>query len=168
MRTWRTGASLRRSASFASVCRLEGIASVCGDTACPRLLRIQAAERTTLPGQPPEQRRRLPELAELAMKFGHAVVDFLHAYGVGIPHRAAAIRRETVSGQVHGVDIGGAQRVTLFQDARAFVDHGVNRALDDLLRGDGALRHAGLARGLSDERLDLRIRRSLARFIVAI
>ena len=57
----------------------------------------------------------------------HAVVDLLQADAVGVEHRAAAPGREAVAGQVDDVDVGGAQREALLEDARAFVDQRVDR-----------------------------------------
>src|SRR6516225_3775814 len=74
------------------------------------------------------------------MKFLDAPVDFLETDRIGVPHGASAIRREAVTGEINGVDVGGAQRMAFFKDARAFVDHDVDRALEDFVGSDGAAR----------------------------
>src|SRR5678810_500136 len=40
---------------------------------------------------------------------------------VGIEHRPAAVGREAVAGQVHHVDVGGAQRDAFLEDVRALI-----------------------------------------------
>ena len=55
-----------------------------------------------------EQRSGLPEFAVLLMKFADAIVNFFQADRIRIPHRAAAVRRETVAGEIDDVDIDGA------------------------------------------------------------
>src|SRR5215469_1969934 len=57
--------------------------------------------------------RRLPQRAMLFFELGDAVIDFLQPHRVGIPHRTAAIGRETVAVQINDVDVHGPQRKTL-------------------------------------------------------
>src|SRR6266571_3763626 len=62
-------------------------------------------ECAALLGQALQQRSRRPPLAVPGFEFAHAVVDFLEANRIGVPHRSAAIRREAVAGQINNVDI---------------------------------------------------------------
>jgi len=68
----------------------------------------------------------------LFVKFADAVVNFFQADRVRIPHGPAAMRREAVAGEIDDVDIDGAQRVSFFQNARAFIHQRVDQAIDDL------------------------------------
>ncbi len=78
-----------------------------------------------------QERGGLPEFAVGALEFQNAVVDFLQSHGIGVPHGAAAIGRESVAIEVDDVDIDGAQGESFFEDARAFVDQRVDAAIDD-------------------------------------
>ena len=87
---------------------------------------------------------------------------------VGIKHRAAAKQRKTVAAQVDHVDVGGTQRDAFFQNARAFIDHGIHQPLNDLLVSDAAPLNADVGRMLDDHRVDrlARNRLALARLVV--
>src|SRR5262249_26083884 len=78
--------------------------------------------------------------------------DVLKAHGVGVKHRPAAIHGEAVAGDVDHVDVDGALRDSFLDDARAFVDEGVDTALDDLGVGNRAARDAD-PRGVLDDQL---------------
>ena len=69
-----------------------------------------------------QQRSGFPQFAELLVEFGDPVANVLQADRVRVPHGSAAIAGKTVAGDVNDVDIGGAQRVAFFQNARAFID----------------------------------------------
>src|SRR6478609_1396868 len=106
---------------------------------------IEVCEAFAFFHQTLQQRRRLPEFSVLPVKFADAVVNFFEADSVCIPHRPAAVRGETIAGEVDDVDIDGAQRVAFFQNARAFIHQRVDQAIDDFFFGDGVLLHAGLS-----------------------
>src|SRR5207249_5404154 len=114
-----------------------------------------------------QQRRRLPELAVLALELADARVDLVQAHRIGIEHRAAAPSWETVAVHVDQVDVGGALRDALLEDLGAFVHQRVDRALHDLLVGDGAPLDAGFARAFDNQVVDDRVRngRAAARLI---
>src|SRR5579859_8196556 len=107
---------------------------------------IEVSEAFAFFGQTLEQRRRLPEFSVLLMKFADAVVNFFQADCVRIPHGTAAVRGETIAGEIDDVDIDGAERVAFFQDARAFVHQCIDQAIDNFFLGDGVLLHASLSR----------------------
>src|SRR5690606_37939687 len=54
-------------------------------------------------------------------------------------HRAAAIDRPAIAIDPHDIDIARALRLAFGQNQRAFVDHRIERALDNFLIGDLAL-----------------------------
>src|SRR5450755_1299450 len=109
-------------------------------------LLVQVGESAPFIRQLLEQRSRLPEFAVCAMKFADPVVDFLESDGIGIPHGAAAIGWEAVAVDVDDVDIHSAQGVSLFENAGAFVDQGVDAAIDNFFRRNLALWNAGFGR----------------------
>src|ERR1051325_3791801 len=82
---------------------------------------VKVGETLAFFSQTLEQRRRFPEFSVLLMKFADAIVNFFQADCVRIPHWAAAMRWETIAGEIDDVDIDGAQRVAFFQNARAFI-----------------------------------------------
>src|SRR5437667_8924581 len=104
----------------------------------------------------------------LTLEIKHPFVDLPQPDCVGIPHGSSAVGWKPVSVEINDIDISGAQRITLFENAGAFVDHGVNAALDDLLVTDGPPRNAGPPGRLFDQGFDFRIGERLSIFIVAI
>src|SRR6202007_1712706 len=105
-------------------------------------------------GQLDEQRRGLPLRALVALlealDGGEHLVE---ADAVGMEHRAAAVRQKAVAGEVHHVDVGGAQRDALLEDVRAFVGERVHAPRDDLLVGNLARLDADLLPVVLQERL---------------
>src|SRR5437763_1622819 len=97
------------------------------------LLHAVICKRLSLCGQLLQQRRGLPELAVLFVKFQNAVVNVFQADGIGIPHRPAAMSREAVAVDVDDVDVARPQRIVFFQDARAFVYQSVEAAVQNFL-----------------------------------
>src|SRR5215471_1714286 len=120
-------------------------------------LLIEVRELLSFFGELLEQRRRLPPIAMLFVELRDAVVNLLEADSIGIPHWPAAVRREAVAVDIDDVDIDGAQRVTLFENAGAFVDQRVDAAVDDLFLRDRVLLDAGLGSPLADQAGDLGI-----------
>src|SRR5262245_18584736 len=91
------------------------------------------------------------------MKLANLPVDAVEANGVGVPHGAAAPGRKAVAVDIDNVDIGSPQGKALLEDFCAFVDEGVDRALDDFLRRNCATRDAGGAGAVGENGLDFRI-----------
>src|SRR5579875_414861 len=151
IRTWRTGAASARAGTF-----------------LPRFLRVQTGERAALGGQAGQQRGRFPEFAELLPERTHALVNGFQTNGIGVPHGAAAVSGKTIAGEVDGIDIGGTQGITFFEDARAFVDHGINAALENFAVRDPALGNARCRGGFPDEVFNAGIGDGFALLIVAI
>src|SRR5277367_3921739 len=61
------------------------------------------------------------------------------------------MRGETVAVEIDDVDVRGAQSETLFEDAGAFVDQGVEAAVDDFVGGNLVLRCTGFGNPFRDE-----------------
>src|SRR6266496_538421 len=100
-------------------------------------VRISAVESLAFLCQADKQRRWLPLRALVALLEPlDCVQHFVQAYGVGIEHRSAAIRRKAIAGEIDHVDVGGAQRDAFLQNVRAFVGKRVDAALDDLVVRD--------------------------------
>src|SRR5690606_14454504 len=81
----------------------------------------------------PQQRRHFE--AVLFQRRGYLV----GAFQSGPEHRAAAIDRPAIAIDPHDIDVARALRLAFGQDQRAFVDHRIEGALDDLLIADLAL-----------------------------
>src|SRR5260370_14673749 len=112
------------------------------------LLLIEVGELLAFLSKLFEQRRRLPPVAMLFVKFADAIVDLLEADRVGIPHGPAAVGGEAVPVDIHHVDVHGAQRVAFVQNAGALVHQAIDAALADLLFRHRMLLHAGFSRRL--------------------
>src|SRR3546814_17087824 len=82
--------------------------------------------------------------------------DLVGALDTRPEHRAAAIDRPAIAIDPHDIDVARALRLAFGQDQRAFVDHRIERAFDDLLIGDFALFDAGLRAALLDDLGDAR------------
>src|SRR5260221_5365103 len=115
-----------------------------------------------------EQWRWLPPVSVLLVKFADTLVHFLEADGVRVPHWTAAVRRKAVTGEINDVDVHRSQRVTFFQNARAFVHQRVDTAIDDLFGGNLALLDAGFAGPLAHEPRDFRIGNPAALRVVLV
>src|SRR5271154_3169590 len=102
------------------------------------------------------------------MKFFDAGQDFFQAYGVGVPHGAAAMGGEAVAVQVDDVDVGSAESVAFFENARALVDKGIEAAVRDFVGGDLMLRSAGFGDPLFDEGVYFGIGRGSAILVVFV
>src|SRR5207244_2242239 len=109
--------------------------------ASTRLIEPAARAREAL-----QQRRGRPLLAVCALELADAREHLAEADGVGPEHRAAAPGGEAVAVDIDHVDVGGALRDPLLEDARAFVHQRKHRAIDDLGVLDPALRDAGFLR----------------------
>ena len=68
----------------------------------------------------------------------HPAHHFRQSQPVGVEHRATAIPRKAVAGEVRDVDVRGAQCDAFFQDARALVDQCEDAPADDFVVVDGA------------------------------
>src|SRR6185295_5822295 len=74
-------------------------------------------------GEFDEQGRGLPDLSHVAfLEFLDRRQHLRQAHGVGVEHRPAAVRRETVAGEVDHVDVGSAQRDALLEDVSRLGD----------------------------------------------
>jgi hypothetical protein len=91
------------------------------------------------------------------MEFRDSRVDLFEADGFRIPHRAAAMSGEGVAIQINNVGVRGAQGVALPQDARAFVDQGIDATVGDFRGGDLSLRNARFLDPLSNKFIHLGI-----------
>ena len=92
------------------------------------------------------------------MKLLDALIYFLQADRVCIPHRPAAIGREAVAVEINDVNIHGAQGIAFFQDACSFIHQRVDAAIHNFLGVNLALRNACLGCPLADQFLYLRVR----------
>src|SRR5687767_8824739 len=69
-----------------------------------------------------QQGRGLPLAALIAFLKAFDCGKYLRETNrIGVEHRPAAVGRKAVAGEVHHVDVGGAQRDALLEDARALV-----------------------------------------------
>ena len=93
--------------------------------------------------------------------------DLPESDAAGMEHRPAALHGKPITGEIHHVDVGGALRDALFEDARAFVDQRVQQAIDDLRVGNLARRDLQRLAFLVDDLVDHRIgnRVALARLV---
>src|SRR5438105_2022524 len=81
-----------------------------------------AIEFPSFLGELDQQRCRPPCLPLVALlKRFDGVQNLVESDGVRVEHRAAAVGREAVAGEVDHVDVGGAQRDALLEDVRALV-----------------------------------------------
>src|SRR5262245_3614238 len=119
-------------------------------------------------GQSLQQRRRLPQLAVLFVELVDALVHFLQAYRVRIPHRAAAPGGVAVAVDVYDVNVNSPQRDAFFQYLCAFVDHRVLRAFDDLFFGNLAAFDPLLGRDLFDQRVNFGVGNPVAVLVVFV
>src|SRR5271168_4142483 len=103
-----------------------------------------------------------------AMEFGDALVHLLKSDGIGIPHRPAAIGWKSVAVDIDDVDIDCAQSISLFENACAFVDQGIDAAIGYFLRRYLALRDAGFAGPFFRQCCDVGIRRGLPILVVFV
>ena len=88
--------------------------------------------------------------------------------GIREPHRPAAIRGKAVAVEIDDVDIDRAERVALFENARAFVDERIDAAIDNFIRGNLPLRDACLGSPLAHEGRDFGIGNRAAIFVVLV
>src|ERR1700704_2693174 len=96
-------------------------------------LRVEFPERRACPGQPDQEWRRRPALAQVAVECLDPVENLREADLIGTAHRTASIGRKAVSGQVDDVDVGGAGGNPVLEHASALVDHRVKGTLANLL-----------------------------------
>src|ERR1700722_12537667 len=73
-----------------------------------------------------EQRRWFPLRPKRRFELFNTLVDARHAHLVGIPHRAAVMRRKAVPVHVDDVDIAWPQGDALFEQIRAAIDQRVD------------------------------------------
>src|SRR5579862_2405275 len=115
-----------------------------------------------------QQGSRLPEFSVLPAEFAYAVVDVSQPDRIGIPHGPAAICRKTVAVEINNVDVDRAEREAFLENPCAFIDQGINAAVDDLGGRNLTLRNPGLGRPLAYQRSDFGIAHGAPIFIVAI
>src|ERR1700675_3259209 len=132
------------------------------------LVSAEFRERLALLSKLLQQRRRLPNLAMLLVELPHAIVHLLQANRVRVPHRTAAIRRESVAVEVDDVDIHGAKGVAFFKNARTFVDQRVDATVHDLVCRNFSLRNFRLRGPLAHELLDFGIRHRAALVVILV
>ena len=122
----------------------------------PRALRSCAlfsaklSKRLALFGKLFQQGGGLPDFPMFTLKFGNAIVNLFQSHRVGIPHRSAAMRGETVTVDINNVDVGSTQRDALLQNARPFVHQSVEAAIGNFVRRDFSLRNFGFFHPLAD------------------
>src|SRR5262245_8196317 len=131
-------------------------------------LLVEIGEGLALFRQSLQQRRRLPQLAVLYVELADALVNFLQADSVRVPHRAAAPCRIAISVDVDDVYVNGPQRDAFFQNLRAFVDQRVLRTFDDLFFGNLAAIDALLGRDLFDQRVNFLVGNPVAVLVVFV
>src|SRR5207245_1312851 len=105
------------------------------------------------------------ELVGMGLKAGDNV---LQANRTGPEHRSAGRRRPTIAVEPDDIDVGGALRDALFEDPRAFVDHGIKQPLQDLVVLDLAWAIAAPLGERGDDRLDFGRRSSNPLGIVVV
>src|SRR5579859_7275331 len=106
---------------------------------CPAFgeeLGLEVGELLALGDQLLEQRRGLERLAHGRLEFLHLGQHLVRADLVAVVHRAAAVDRPAVAVDPDHIDVGGADRLALFEDLRALVDHRIDAAFEDLLVAD--------------------------------
>src|SRR5690349_5309910 len=87
-------------------------------------------------------------LREIRQQFRGLPPELLHAPGhgpeafaTGIEHRATTLRRESITPEVHHVDVRGSLRDAFLEDVRTLVDQRVKQSIHDLRITDGARRN---------------------------
>src|SRR5205085_6961326 len=83
--------------------------------------------------------------------------DLGQALAAGPEHGAAAIDRPAIAVDPDDIDIGCALGHAFLEYLRAFIDHRVERPLDDLLVGDPVLWRVGLPAEVLDDLGDARV-----------
>src|SRR6185436_17763545 len=129
-------------------------------TGLPLFRRRRVCESTACRRQSRQQLRRLPRCGIgviVGGELAHAPHDLAKSHATRLEHGTATLRRESVTGQVHDVDVGGAQRDALFQDLRAFVDQRVQQTIHDLGVGNLARCNVQRLAFLVDDLVDHRI-----------
>src|SRR4030095_673761 len=102
-------------------------------------------------------------------KATHRGDDLVQPERLRVEHRSTTRCWKAVAGQVHNVDIARTQRNAFGQDARGFVDQGIDAAFDDFSVVDLARNKADLNAIGVDQCVDLGIaNRRAAAALVAI
>src|SRR5215216_4948123 len=127
-----------------------------------RVPTIVVPERRAVAREPLEQRSGLPAFAVFLVKGGYALVHLPQPDGIGVKHRTAAIRGESVAGEIDHIDVRGARRNSLFENPCPFVDQGIHAALEDLLIALRDARDSGSSGRTFDDARDLRVWNRLA------
>src|ERR1700733_76004 len=125
-------------------------------------------KRPALRRQLLQERRWLEVVAKLAMKLFELGQNCLQSDRICVEHWAATIDRPSVTVDPDDVDVGGALRLPLLKDFRAFVDHRIDAALQDFGIADLALLDSLRLGEVADDPLDLGRGLSVARFVVII
>src|SRR5438445_10669678 len=84
----------------------------------------------------PLSRQPLQQASRSPSKLPHSLEHLPQSHRPRIPHRAAAIERESVPGDIDDIYIHRPQRNPFLQDLRALIDQCVDRPLDNLLRAN--------------------------------
>src|SRR5258707_12733950 len=95
------------------------------------LLFIEFSEGLALLGEVLQQRIGGPHFAVLLLEFADSFINCFQSNSVRMPHGTTAISRETIAVEIDDIDVHGAQRIALYEDPRAFVDEGVDAAVED-------------------------------------
>src|ERR1700730_287299 len=94
----------------------------------------RSGEAAPLGGEAADQRGRLQGLVARAFGIkGQSVADVSQPQLIGIVHWPGAPHRPAIAIDPDHIDVAGARRDALFENARTLVDHWENHALDDLL-----------------------------------
>src|SRR5580700_5079333 len=104
----------------------------------------------------------------LLVKFFNAIVNFFETNCIGVPHGSAAMGREAVAVEIDNVNVDGAQGVTFFENAGAFIDQRVDAAIDDFFLGNFSLGNASFDRPFSYQLGDFGIKNGVAVFVILV
>src|SRR5260370_17918903 len=96
------------------------------------LLLIEVGELLAFLSKLFEQRRRLPPVAMLFVKFADAIVDLLQADRVGIPHWPAAVGGEAVPVDINDSYFHGAKRLASVSTPAPLLHQGLDPSFLDL------------------------------------
>ena len=115
-----------------------------------------------------EQRCRGPLIAAPSNEAAHGRDDFRQTDVVGPPQRAAGVRWKTDAVDHRDIDLIRSRDDAFADQLRAFIDHGVQATLEDLLFGELAPRQAASARVRREQCIDRRVGQRLAVLVIAV
>src|SRR5258708_25515216 len=98
---------------------------------CRAFFLAKIGEPLALIRKPLQKRGGPPDLTVLTMEFEDAVATLFEHDGVGVLHRTAAMGGESVAVEINYVDVRGAQRVAVLQNARTLVNQRIEATVCD-------------------------------------